>query len=123
MSKKTKAPVQKPWKKHKQKLISAKCGVRVEVDKGIAEMIRFMNMHGIETRYSCEGRKPFNRGYVSMFATPKAIGFVHFVLDNGSAIDVVIERDIDPDEHERVTLRWPKKKFPEFEALVRKYFR
>lgn len=125
MSKKTtvkKQPKQKPWKKHKQSLISLQCGVRVEVDKGIASLIRFMNYSGLETRHSCQGKKPYGRGYVSMFATPRALGLAHYLIEHGSESRLVIERDIHPNGYDNVTFRWPMKKQQKFEDLVHKYF-
>lgn len=122
MSKKT-LPKQKPWKKHKQKLIDVGCGVRVEVDRGIADLIQSLNRNGFDTRHSCEGEGSWGRGYISMFATPKALGLAHYLVEHGSEAEVDIERRVHPKGYDNLTLRWPKKKWPEFETLVRKYFR
>jgi len=112
----------RPWKKHNQELVSLRCGVRCEVDKNIANLIKFLNDSGIETRHSCEGRKRI-RGYVSMFATPISLGLAHYLLDHGGAIEVVVERAIHPLGYQNLTFRWPKKNQKAFEDLVRKYFR
>lgn len=123
MSKKSnKTPAKRrPWKKHKQVLITTSCGVRVEVDAKLAHIIRYLNMNHVETRHSCQGRKPF-QAYISMFATPRALGLAHYLVDHGGEARVHIERDIHPNGYENLTLRWPSSDQEKFEDLVHKYF-
>lgn len=112
----------KPWKPHKMVLVSLGHGVRCEVDANLVNILKFLNYNGIETRHSCEGRKR-SRGYISMFGTPKALGLAHYLIDNGSKVDVIIERCVHPTGYENLVIRWPKKNQKQFENLVRKYFR
>lgn len=123
MSKKTNKP--KAWKKHKQTLVSLHCGVRCEVDKNIAGLIEHLNRNGLETRHSCEGRngKWGSRGYVSLFATPNALGLAHYLLENGADIDGTIEIGVHPYGYKNLVIRWPKKNQKKLEALIHNYFR
>lgn len=114
-------PKRKPWKKHKQALVSLSCGVRCEVDKNLVSLIQYLNYKNIETRHSCEGRK-YHKGYVSMFGTPTALGMAHYLLEHGSEVRIIIERDIHPYGYENLTLRWPKKNQKNLETLIHNYF-
>lgn len=107
--------------KHKQKLVTLSCGVRSEVDAKIAGMIVILNRSGVETRHSCQGRNKW-RGYVSMFANPRAKALGQWLIKNHGELELVIEIGIHPHGYEQMTIRFQKKDIEQLTTMIHHYF-